>query len=163
MKSTSKIFIQSALALCFVGASQIASAQLLDLTLTNSSNQLIDSFTLDSSMGLADGAGSHYVLYNITNDTHGYNGVFFGDSATNGWFGIGPTSSNVVIQQVSEYFNPALYSGSGLVANITAGSSYTASSGDVLRVAAVPEPEIYGMMAAGLGLMGFMVRRKKSA
>jgi hypothetical protein len=26
----------------------------------------------------------------------------------------------------------------------------------------VPEPEIYGMMLAGFGLMGFMVRRKKT-
>lgn len=31
------------------------------------------------------------------------------------------------------------------------------------NVAAVPEPETYGMMMAGLGLLGFMVRRKKSA
>jgi PEP-CTERM motif len=30
-------------------------------------------------------------------------------------------------------------------------------------VAAVPEPETYAMMLAGLGLMGFMVRRKKTA
>jgi len=30
-------------------------------------------------------------------------------------------------------------------------------------ISAVPEPETYGMMLAGLGLMGFMVRRKKSA
>ncbi|HSH72848.1 MAG TPA: CCXG family PEP-CTERM protein [Methylophilaceae bacterium] len=29
--------------------------------------------------------------------------------------------------------------------------------------AAVPEPETYGMMLAGLGLMGFMVRRRKIA
>ena len=32
-----------------------------------------------------------------------------------------------------------------------------------LQVAAVPEPETYAMMIAGLGLMGFMVRRKKAA
>jgi hypothetical protein len=30
-------------------------------------------------------------------------------------------------------------------------------------VAAVPEPESYAMLLAGLGLMGFMVRRKKNA
>lgn len=30
------------------------------------------------------------------------------------------------------------------------------------QVAAVPEPSEYALMAAGLGLMGFMVRRKKS-
>jgi hypothetical protein len=30
-----------------------------------------------------------------------------------------------------------------------------------LNVAAVPEPETYAMMMAGLGMMGFMVRRRK--
>jgi hypothetical protein len=33
----------------------------------------------------------------------------------------------------------------------------------VVTTSAVPEPEAYAMMLAGLGLMGFMVRRKKSA
>lgn len=32
-----------------------------------------------------------------------------------------------------------------------------------LQVSAVPEPETYGMMLAGLGLMGFVARRRKSA
>lgn len=32
-----------------------------------------------------------------------------------------------------------------------------------LQVVAVPEPETYAMMIVGLGLMGFMVRRKKTA
>jgi hypothetical protein len=32
-----------------------------------------------------------------------------------------------------------------------------------LMVAAVPEPETYAMMLAGLGLVGFMVRRRKAA
>lgn len=31
-----------------------------------------------------------------------------------------------------------------------------------IAVAAVPEPETYGMMAAGLGLLGFMARRQKA-
>lgn len=37
------------------------------------------------------------------------------------------------------------------------GGSYAAS----LNVAAVPEPETYAMLAAGLGLIGFMGRRKQ--
>jgi hypothetical protein len=32
-----------------------------------------------------------------------------------------------------------------------------------LNVSPVPEPETYAMMLAGLGLLGFMARRKKSA
>lgn len=35
-------------------------------------------------------------------------------------------------------------------------------SGSVnFTVAAIPEPETYAMMLAGLGLMGFMARRRK--
>jgi len=30
-----------------------------------------------------------------------------------------------------------------------------------LNVSAVPEPETYAMMLAGLGMMGFMVRRRR--
>jgi hypothetical protein len=30
-----------------------------------------------------------------------------------------------------------------------------------LNVAAIPEPEIYAMMLAGLGLLGYVTRRKK--
>jgi len=33
---------------------------------------------------------------------------------------------------------------------------------DATTVAAVPEPEAYAMLLAGIGLMGFMVRRRKS-
>ena len=30
-----------------------------------------------------------------------------------------------------------------------------------VNVAAIPEPEIYAMLAAGLGLMGFVARRRR--
>jgi hypothetical protein len=164
MKLTSKVLIQSALALFFVGATQVASATVLNFTLTSSTNQVIDSFTLDSSAGRTDGMGTPpYVLFDITNDLLGYNGVFFGDSSVNGWFGIGPiVSGNIVSQVISEYFSPALYAGIGYNINVMAGSSYTATSGNVLTVSAVPEPETYAMMLAGLGLIGFIAYRRKS-
>jgi hypothetical protein len=34
---------------------------------------------------------------------------------------------------------------------------------DQLFITPVPEPEIYAMMAAGLGLMGFVARRRKQS
>ncbi len=58
------------------------------------------------------------------------------------------------------------YSGSGplYIDVLTVGGGYTAASGTLYpNIAAVPEPESYAMMLAGLGLMGFMVRSKKSA
>lgn len=47
--------------------------------------------------------------------------------------------------------------------NDSAGSATELSDWDdmVVGVSMVPEPEIYAMMAAGLGLMGFVARRRK--
>jgi hypothetical protein len=47
----------------------------------------------------------------------------------------------------------------GLVAG-TGGGAY--GSDLTIAVSAVPEPETFGMMAAGLGLLGFMARRKQA-
>jgi hypothetical protein len=49
---------------------------------------------------------------------------------------------------------------SGLVSGVS-GGSYASDLN--ISVAAVPEPETYGMMVAGLGLLGFMARRRKNA
>jgi hypothetical protein len=47
------------------------------------------------------------------------------------------------------------------ISSMTLTGSYIGAA--ALQVVAVPEPETYAMMLAGLGLMGFMVRRKKTA
>jgi hypothetical protein len=58
--------------------------------------------------------------------------------------------------------------------NLAAGSYYvlvsgnlvsdtSASFGGAVMLAPVPEPETYGMMLAGLGVVGFLARRRKAA
>jgi hypothetical protein len=58
--------------------------------------------------------------------------------------------------------------------NLTAGDYYvlvsgnlvsdtSASFGGAVMLAPVPEPETYGMMLAGLGVLGFLARRRKQA
>jgi hypothetical protein len=58
--------------------------------------------------------------------------------------------------------------------NLAAGSYYvlvagnlvsdtSASFGGAVMLAPVPEPETYGMMLAGLGVLGFLARRRKAA
>jgi PEP-CTERM motif len=60
----------------------------------------------------------------------------------------------------------------GYFSNISGGQMYGFSSEPVLTssqqaqvalITAVPEPETYAMMLAGLGMLGFLARRKKAA
>jgi len=155
-------FLKSALAALAVCGAQLASASPLLLTLDNSKGTVIDSFKINSTAGQVDGAGSDYVLFTTTNDLDGYNGVFFGDANSGGWFGIGDIGAgNIVSQSISDYFASALYSGSGLVPNIAAGSSYVAENGDVLHVAKVPEPGT--LMLVGISLLALIgLRRRRS-
>lgn len=48
-------------------------------------------------------------------------------------------------------------------AGLAAGSAISASYAGTLNVSAVPEPETWAMMLGGLGLIGFMARRRKKA
>lgn len=121
--------------------------------------------TLDPAAGHADAAGADYVEYSLISDSLGYNGIFFGDSAASGWVGTGLASGSpaLVSQVYSAFFSPALYSGSGLVANISPGHTYTATNGSTLTVAGVPEASTWAMMLMGVGMIGGgmrMVRRK---
>lgn len=47
------------------------------------------------------------------------------------------------------------------ILNLYKDAAYTSFAQDQLYLAPIPEPETYAMLAAGLGLMGFVARRRK--
>ncbi len=74
--------------------------------------------------------------------------------------------NNAVVADANAMLTTAL--GSGVIQNLYQFTAYTStgagmSSQKLLAVTPVPEPETYAMMIAGLGLLGFFARRKKSA
>lgn len=74
--------------------------------------------------------------------------------------------SNAVVADANSMLTTAL--GSGTIHNLYKYTSLSSvgigiNSQRMLTVSAVPEPETYAMMAAGLGLLAFVARRKKRA
>lgn len=58
--------------------------------------------------------------------------------------------------------NNIIANGCGTVSGGGSSTGYGGDQGYTVPVAAVPEPETYAMMLAGLGLIGFTVRRRKN-
>jgi len=70
----------------------------------------------------------------------------------------GPVYSGTVAGPFSSSVNPYSLTIGVTISRSTSGTS----TGDLnLQVAAIPEPETYALMLAGLGLMGFAARRRK--
>jgi hypothetical protein len=83
------------------------------------------------------------------------NGVAFtlgggGPGHNFGFTGLIPTAGSLIVK-VWGIAAPAL----------AAGTSISASYAGAMAVSPIPEPETYAMMMAGLGLVGFMARRRK--
>ncbi len=93
-----------------------------------------------------------------------YNTVSYFNGSTllgsfNGTAAYGPSNGD---QSIGRYFNA--FAGAGeQITRITFSSTTNAFETDNhAYIAAIPEPETYAMLLAGLGLMGFVARRRKA-
>ncbi|MDP3662391.1 MAG: FxDxF family PEP-CTERM protein [Nitrosomonas sp.] len=126
----------------------------------------LDTHSNSSMSQLLTGAAGLYELsfwYSARPGTGTTNDLSFSfDGIANGTVltGIGNAGSNHFWQHFSQIVN---FDGNGLLTFSAVGisDSYGGSLDMVSFTSAVPEPETYAMLLAGLGLLGFMARRRK--
>jgi hypothetical protein len=130
------------------------------------------SFNVDALTGLINDAILQLDTHSFTNGTSagygGYNFLTFGDGSN---FGLYATDGNYAGTKLTDSSNftgvaslTAFSSADSGVSGFKGGSAFTDGYTVLLStaaVAAVPEPEIYAMLGVGLGLMGWVGRRKK--
>jgi hypothetical protein len=111
------------------------------------------------------GAGAQYVGF-LWGSVDGYNSVSYYSGATllgsyNGSYALNPANGNQGAAG-TVYFNAFATSAQKITSMVfTSGSN--AFETDNFAVNAVPEPETYAMLLAGLGLMGTIVRRRNKS
>jgi len=125
----------------------ISNATVLDTSVTNSNNNVPNnvitggSYSLNSSTDLVFGNGDDVSL-----------GSWAYDGTT------GATQHSVLLGAGNYYFEVlGNVTGTNIDGSSKASGTYTLST----NLAPVPEPETYALMMAGLGLMGFVARRRK--
>jgi hypothetical protein len=121
------------------------SGEVTGFSMTFLGDSIVGSFTHTFSdlSGLVYDIGSGFIGDETSPDTEGLASNWFGFSGFIYVSDMGPTGGF-----------------GGRVIDIATGA--TSSSQELITVTAVPEPETYAMFMAGLGLLGFIVRRRKN-
>ncbi|QHJ00693.1 PEP-CTERM sorting domain-containing protein [Xylophilus rhododendri] len=174
--------------LCLAGAlvlslgSSLAEAATVDLgtvsgTTTTGSSTSSGSFSDLYNFSVGANDGTAFVSSAVTFGSYGvtlssislYAGTFTSASALSGLTAIFSSSSTSLVNLGNGIYSNTV---SGATVSLSSLSDYTlvvtgTSAGSsayttLISVAAVPEPESYAMLLAGLGLMGCVVRRRSS-
>jgi hypothetical protein len=143
-----------------------------EFTSVETNNLFVDKymFTLANGFDSSASLTSTYLKSSTVKDLliTGFNLVQY-DPTTNAilntYTGVSATSSSAHPTDVWELTTAGLSAGSYFVevdGQILGSAGGTYGTDLTIAVAAVPEPATYGMLGAGLGLLGFVARRKKA-